>query len=104
MKRLMLSSLSTLLVIAVAAPAFAGEKGDGAEIESCQSIPPPSPTGGGSQRRLVAIRECKLEMMIEHQKAMIGEMESHMNAMEKKISTLESRLNNLQNRLEGGGH
>jgi len=91
MKRLILSGLSVLLVFSASAPAFASGKVNKSNTEACQSIPLPSPTGGGTTQRLEAIRTCDMEVMLEQQQAMMSQMNamtSQMNAMTAQMKAM----------------
>lgn len=61
------SVFGIVLTLAIASFGFAAYANvDGSNTRDCQSIPPASPTGGGTRERMAAIKRCH-EVRLEQQ-------------------------------------
>lgn len=60
MKKLIYVIAVALAIVSFGSAAHAkhGNRSDRYDIEACQHIPPPRPTGGGTRERMVAIERC----------------------------------------------
>lgn len=60
MKKLIYVTTVALAIASFGSAAYAkhGNRSDRYDIEACQHIPPPRPTGGGTRERMVAIERC----------------------------------------------